>query len=72
MCIYIYINVLLIKNKNNDFFFVRIMTCDWKALSLIKGINGAQCDHFCMWCHCSKRQICDFSSNFFFQDHDDV
>ncbi|XP_062619871.1 uncharacterized protein LOC134281418 [Saccostrea cucullata] len=38
-----------------------IMTCDWKALALLRGINGAHCDFFCMWCHCSKKQICDFS-----------
>lgn len=38
-----------------------IMTCDWKALALLRGINGAQCEFFCMWCHCSKKQICDFS-----------
>lgn len=38
-----------------------IITCDWKALSIIRGINGAQCQYFCMWCHCSKKQICDFS-----------
>lgn len=41
MCIYIYINVFFLKNKNNDFFcFVRILICDWKVLLLIKGING--------------------------------
>nr|XP_022301977.1 uncharacterized protein LOC111109978 [Crassostrea virginica] len=38
-----------------------IMTCDWKALALLRGISGAQCEYFCMWCHCSKKQICDFS-----------
>lgn len=44
--------------------FSRIITCDWKALSIIRGIKGAQCPYFRMWYHCSKKQICDFSSKY--------
>ena len=42
----------------------RFLTCDWKALTLIRGINSANSDHFCLWCYCRKSQICDFSSKY--------
>ncbi|XP_052075780.1 uncharacterized protein LOC127713848 [Mytilus californianus] len=38
-----------------------ILTCDWKALCLLRGINAANSDYFCLWCHCRKREICNFS-----------
>nr|KAG5705606.1 hypothetical protein BaRGS_034804 [Batillaria attramentaria] len=39
-----------------------IISSDWKALSLMKGVNSANANHFCLWCHCSKREITDFTS----------
>ncbi|KAK7501635.1 hypothetical protein BaRGS_00007066 [Batillaria attramentaria] len=40
---------------------VRILSSDWKAMSLLKGINPANSRYFCLWCECSKAQIRDFS-----------
>ncbi|XP_053376941.1 uncharacterized protein LOC128547783 [Mercenaria mercenaria] len=39
----------------------RILACDWKALTILKGINSANSQFFCLWCYCQKSQICDFS-----------
>nr|KAG5709950.1 hypothetical protein BaRGS_029992 [Batillaria attramentaria] len=41
---------------------VRILSSDWKAMSLLKGINPANSRYFCLWCECSKAQIRDFSA----------
>nr|KAG5687666.1 hypothetical protein BaRGS_027558 [Batillaria attramentaria] len=39
-----------------------IISSDWKALSLLKGVNSANANHFCLWCLCTKREITDFTS----------
>ena len=62
LIVYLVLGFIYTLMLHSKLVFFRIMTCDWKALALLRGINGAQCEYFCMWCHCSKKQICDFSS----------
>ncbi|XP_070184467.1 uncharacterized protein [Littorina saxatilis] len=30
---------------------------DWKAMAMVRGINQANSDYFCLWCHCTKADI---------------
>ena len=32
---------------------------DWKFLAAFLGLNAAQSEFFCLWCHCDKSQISD-------------
>jgi hypothetical protein len=39
-----------------------ILCCDWKALYLLLGtVRPSSQGEFCIWCHCPKSQIADFS-----------
>ena len=32
---------------------------DWKFLAAFLGLNTAQSEIFCLWCHCDKSKISD-------------
>ncbi|KAI8490475.1 hypothetical protein Bbelb_317430 [Branchiostoma belcheri] len=36
------------------------LTADWKFLATLLGLNQASSKSFCLWCHCKKKEICDF------------
>lgn len=44
------------------FVFLRYCCSDWKFLAMAYGLNAATGKYFCLWCHCTKAKICDFSS----------
>ncbi|KAI8487200.1 hypothetical protein Bbelb_349980 [Branchiostoma belcheri] len=36
------------------------LTADWKYMATLLGLNQASSKAFCIWCHCTKKDICDF------------
>ena len=40
-----------------DFYF----SSDWKFLVICQGLNAANSEVFCIWCHCSKEEIRDMT-----------
>ncbi len=60
----IYERVHICIHKLTFFPLLRVLACDWKALALLKGINSANSNYFCLWCYCTKQQIADFSSKY--------
>ncbi|XP_066299903.1 uncharacterized protein [Branchiostoma lanceolatum] len=37
------------------------LTADWKFLATLLGLNQASSKNFCIWCHCTKKEICNFN-----------
>ncbi|XP_066279013.1 uncharacterized protein [Branchiostoma lanceolatum] len=37
------------------------LTADWKFAAMLLGLNQASSKSFCLWCHCTKEEICDFN-----------
>ncbi|XP_070200636.1 uncharacterized protein [Littorina saxatilis] len=40
-----------------------LLCSDWKAMALLKGLNAANSSHFCLWCHCHKHDIANFTKD---------